>query len=179
MRIFTLFAAFVVSALLCFGQAGGLTGQIEGTLHDPAGAVLTGAKVVVLNEGTGLERTTQTDDSGFYRFVLLPLGTYTVNADASGFAPQKRTGIVLNAGTTATVNISMAVAGTSTIVEVSALAPITEPGRTDLGATLSTNSVNNLPLVSRNNYNFILLQPNVSGRPNTEFGVPRKVNANG
>ena len=39
--------------------------------------------------------------------------------------------------------------------------------------------VHNLPLVSRNPYNFILFQPNVSGRANTEFGVPRKINANG
>src|SRR5207248_1161334 len=54
-----------------------------------------------------------------------------------------------------------------------------EPGRTDIGSTLGSNSIANLALVSRNPYNFILLQPNVSGSPNVEFGVPRKVNANG
>jgi hypothetical protein len=52
-------------------------------------------------------------------------------------------------------------------------------GRTDVGATLSANAVENLPLVSRNPYNFVLQQANVSGHSNTEFGVPRKVNANG
>ena len=56
---------------------------------------------------------------------------------------------------------------------------ITEPSRIDLGSTLSENMTRNLPLVSRNPYNFILFQPNVSGRANTEFGVPRKINANG
>ena len=48
-------------------------------------------------------------------------------------------------------------------------------GYTDLGSTLDYNTTHNLPLVSRNPFNFILFQPNVSGRANTEFGVPRKV----
>ncbi len=61
----------------------------------------------------------------------------------------------------------------------SAAGIITEPSRIDLGSTLDENLTRNLPLVSRNPYNFILFQPNVSGRANTEFGVPRKVNANG
>jgi hypothetical protein len=65
------------------------------------------------------------------------------------------------------------------MVDVTASAAITEPSRIDLGSTLSENMTRNLPLVSRNPYNFILFQPNVSGRANTEFGVPRKINANG
>src|SRR5207244_1222046 len=56
---------------------------------------------------------------------------------------------------------------------------ITEPSRIDLGSTLGLNMTHNLPLVSRNPYNFMLFQANVSGRANTEFGVPRKINANG
>ena len=69
--------------------------------------------------------------------------------------------------------------GASTGIDVSASTAITDPSRTDLGSTLDTNATQNLPLVSRNPYNFILFQPNVSGRANTEFGVPRRVNANG
>ena len=65
------------------------------------------------------------------------------------------------------------------MVDVLASAAVTEPSRIDLGSTLSENMTRNLPLVSRNPYNFILFQPNVSGRANTEFGVPRKINANG
>jgi hypothetical protein len=71
------------------------------------------------------------------------------------------------------------VSGVATEISVNAGAPVVDPSRTDFGFTLSTNAVQNLPLVSRNPYNFILQQPNVSGRGNTEFGVPRKVNANG
>jgi hypothetical protein len=114
-----------------------------------------------------------------YRFTVLPLGTYEIAVQASGFGATRRTGIALSAGATATVDITVNVAGTTTTVEVSAAAAITEPSRTDLGSTLSENMTRNLPLVSRNPYNFILFQPNVSGRANTEFGVPRKINANG
>ncbi len=174
-----LLAAFLLATALLSAQTGGLTGQIEGTLRDPAGAVIPNARITLVNTGTGLERDGQSDANGLYRFPLIPLGTYSVSAEAQGFAPQKRTGIGVSAGSTVTVDIELGVATTTTALEVSATAPITEPGRTDLGFTLNTKSIENLPLVSRNNYNFILLQPNVSGRPNTEFGVPRKVNANG
>ena len=65
------------------------------------------------------------------------------------------------------------------MVQVTGDTPVIDPARTDVGGMLGSNQVSNLPLVSRNPYNFILLQPNVAGRPNTEFGVPRKINANG
>jgi hypothetical protein len=110
---------------------------------------------------------------------VLPLGEYSVSVEGAGFGSAKRTGILLSAGSTATVDIALQVAGVATTVEISAAAPISEPSRTDIGSTLSTNQIVNLPLISRNPYNFILLQPNVSGRGNQEFGVPRKLNANG
>lgn len=92
---------------------------------------------------------------------------------------EKRTNVVLNAGSTRTVDVQLAVAGTQRTITVTEEAPIIDPGRTDIGATVSNYTIENMALVSRNPYNFILLQPNVSGSPNVEFGVPRKVNANG
>ena len=131
------------------------------------------------NTDTGFKQSTKTGDTGLYRFTVLPLGTYEIEVQASGFGTTRRTGIVLSAGATATMDITVSVAGTTTMVDVTATAAITEPSRIDLGVTLSENMTRNLPLVSRNPYNFILFQPNVSGRANTEFGVPRKINANG
>ena len=142
-------------------------------------AAISGATVQVTNVDTGFKQSTKTGDTGLYRFTVLPLGTYDVEAQASGFGATRRTGIALSAGATATMDITVSVAGTTTMVDVSASAAITEPSRIDLGSTLSENMTRNLPLVSRNPYNFILFQPNVSGRANTEFGVPRKINANG
>jgi hypothetical protein len=99
--------------------------------------------------------------------------------EAPGFARYEQSGIALSAGSTATVDVKLQLKGVTSEVLVSSSAPIVDSARTDQGSTLSSNAVLNLPLVSRNPFNFILQQPNVSGRANTEFGVPRKLNANG
>lgn len=170
---------FLFAAALAFPQAAAIDGQIEGIVRDPAGAPIAKASVKTRNLGTGLERQSETNEAGYYRFSVLPRGEYEVLVSISGFNSVKQTGIILNAGTTATINIDLSIQSTSTEIVVSASGPVTEPGRTDIGATLSANQVQNLPLVSRNPYNFVFYQPNVTGRPNTEFGVPRKINANG
>ncbi len=180
MRLLWILAlTFLVIAPAAFPQASAINGQIEGTVTDPTGAVVPNAKVDIRNENTGYTRSGPTDASGFFRFTVLPLGRYTVTAELPGFNKFTSTGVELTAGATATVNAALSVGAATSVVEVGATAPVIEPGRTDLGFSLSANQIANLPLVSRNSYNFILVQPNVSGHPNVEFGVPRKVNANG
>ena len=176
---FKLLLLSLIVAGCMFGQTAAMNGEISGTVTDPSGAAISGAKVYATNVDTGLKQTAVTGDNGLYRVPLLPLGPYSIEVQATGFGNQKLTGIVLSAGSTATVNVAMALSQASTTVEVSATGQVTEPSRIDLGNTLDENLTRNLPLVSRNPYNFILFQPNVSGRANTEFGVPRKVNANG
>ena len=162
-----------------FGQAAAINGQIVGTVTDSTGALVPGAKVTALNVNTGFTQTVDTESGGLFRFPVLPLGTYDLRVEAAGFAPLKQTGIILNAGATVTQDIQLSVKGVSTEVVVSATAPVIDPSRTDTGRSLTSYVIANLPLVSRNPFNFILQQPNVTGRGNTEFGVPRKVNANG
>ncbi len=162
-----------------FGQASAINGEISGTVTDASGATVAGATVQILNSDTGFKQASTTGDNGLYRFTVLPLGVYEVQVSAAGFGSIRSTGNALTAGRIATVNFALPVAGTTTTVEVMSSVAITEPSRIDLGSTLTENMTRNLPLVSRNPYNFILFQPNVSGRANTEFGVPRKINANG
>ena len=162
-----------------FAQASAINGEIVGTVTDSAGAAIAGAHVTVLGLDTGYTRTVDTAVNGLYRFSLLPLGRYDVRAEFSGFAPVKQTGIEVSAGATVTQDIRLEVRGVTTEIVVSASAPVIDPSRTDTGRSLSSYVLSNLPLVSRNPFNFILQQPNVTGRGNTEFGVPRKVNANG
>ena len=178
-NMFKLIMAVVCLALAGFAQTSAINGDITGTVTDPSGAAVAGATVNASNIETGFKQSAKTTDRGLYRLTVLPLGTYELSVDAAGFAAAKRTAIVLMAGQVATVDVAMTVSGTTTTVAVTATAAITEPGRIDLGSTLDENMTRNLPLVSRNPYNFILFQPNVSGRANTEFGVPRKINANG
>jgi len=179
MRRFELAVLGFAMAVNAFGQAAAMNGEITGTVMDPSGAAVAGATVTATNSETGYKLATKTMETGLYRLTILPIGTYEVDVQAAGFGPAKRTGVALLGGQSATVDVALTVAGTTTTVEVSAAAAVTEPSRIDLGSTLDENMTRNLPLVSRNPYNFILFQPNVSGRANTEFGVPRKINANG
>src|SRR5689334_12971635 len=179
LSVIRLILMFLLMEIAVFGQAAAINGELTGTIVDPSGAPVATAKVNAINTGTDYQQSTTTTSAGLYRLPVLPIGEYSLTVQANGFATYKQSGIRLNAGSTATVDVKLQLQGVTTEVLVSAAAPIVDPGRTDQGSTLSSNAVLNLPLVSRNPLNFILDQPNVSGHSNTEFGVPRKVDANG
>ena len=171
-------------AVLAFGfvqtraQSQALNGQIEGVVTDANGAALPNASITVRNIETGFERKITSDESGVYRAPLLPLGTYRVTVELANFKRLIRDGITINTGQTATVNLALETGDVSATVTVTSDAPIADPGKIDVGRVMNAREVQNLPLVSRNPYNYSLLQANVTGRPNSEFGVPR-INANG
>ncbi len=160
-------------------QSQSINGSIRGLITDPSGAPTAGASVTVKNTDTGFTRTVATDNGGLYVAPALPLGTYSVTATSPGFAPYTQTGIQITAGTDATVDEHLAVGSVAAEVQVSGSAPIIEPARFDLGRTISEAETQNLPLTSRNPYNFILFQPGVSGHPNPENGIPNTLNTNG
>ncbi len=173
--------ALIVTGFLAIGvnaQSQALNGQIEGTVTDQNGAAVANANVTARNVGTGTERSVSTDANGLYRIPLLPLGSYRVTVQSPNFKKYIRDGITLSAGQTATISLSLEAGDVSATVTVTSDAPIADPAKIDVGRTLNTREIQDLPLVSRNPYNYSLLQANVVGRPNTEFGVPR-VSANG
>lgn len=182
MRMFFRCSIFV--ALFIFGfnninaQSQALNGQIEGTVTDSVGASIPNSPVKVRNIETGAERSVTSDSNGFYRIPLLPLGSYRVTFEVENFKRLVRDGITLSTGQTATVNVVLEPGGLTETVNVSSDAPIADSGKIDVGRVMNSQEVQNLPLVSRNPYNFALLQANVTGRPNAEFGVPR-ISANG
>jgi hypothetical protein len=159
-------------------QSQAANGTIEGTIKDASGGLLPGVTVTIHNTDTGSERVVVTDANGLYRAPLLPLGTYQVTAELAGFKKQQQTGIPITAGSAAVINILMEVGGVSEVVSVQSDAAVVDLGKIDVGRNLNEREIHNLPLVSRNPYNFALLQPGVSGSENAEFGVPR-FSANG
>lgn len=159
-------------------QSQALNGQIEGVVTDTTGAAIANAAVTVRNIETGSERVVNSDESGVYRAPLLPLGTYRVTVEAANFKRLVREGITLTTGQSATIDLALEAGGVSETVTITSDAPIADAGKIDVGRVMNTREVQNLPLVSRNPYNYALLQANVTGRPNAEFGVPR-INANG
>src|SRR3982750_183686 len=165
-------------ALPVWAQSQAVNGTIEGIVKDTSGAALPGVTVTVTNTDTGAQRIVISGEEGTYRAPLLPLGRYDVIAELQGFKKFEQKGITLSAGQTAVINVTLTVGSVSETVTVTREAPIAEPGKIDLGRTIDETEVRNLPLVSRNPYNFAFLQANVTGYENNEFGVPR-INANG
>src|SRR5262245_59665137 len=168
----------VLLSASAFAQSQAANGSIEGTVADSSSGVLPGVTVTITNIETGNERSVTTNEDGFYRALLLPLGRYQVVAELQGFKKANRAGINLQAGELATVNATLEVGQISETVTVTSEAPIAQPGKIDLGRTLNDVDIHNQPLPSRNPDNLAFLQANVTGYENNEFGVPR-INANG
>jgi hypothetical protein len=179
---FALAAAVVLAALspgLIWAQAQAINGSIRGRVTDPVASPIAQADVKIENTGTGLEKSSQTTDDGYYVFPNLPLGSYTVTIQKTGFQTQVHPGVVLDAGFEAVIDAQLPVGSVSTSVEVSGGAPIIDASRVSTGRTIGHEETDNLPLTSRNPYNYILFQPGVSGHPNPELGIPRLLNTNG
>jgi hypothetical protein len=173
-RLLTLVvAAIFASAAPLLAQSQAINGAIEGTVKDSSGAVLPGVTVVIRSVDTGAERTVVTNANGFFRAPLLPLGTFRVSVSLEGFKAIEQTGVEVRAGANVVLNFNLEVGAVSEVVSVSADAPVVDLGKTDVGRTLNEKEIRNLPLVSRNPYNFAGLEPGVTGIDNEEFGVPR------
>jgi hypothetical protein len=169
----------IVAAVPTHSQTEAINGVIRGRVVDQTNSPVAQAAVAVENAQTGFARSTESSDDGYYVFANLPLGTYSLSITKQGFDTQRHTGIVLDAGTQATIDAQLTVGRASVTIEVSGGAPVIEPARVSIGRTISHEEVDNLPLTSRNPYNFVLFQPGVSGHPNPELGIPRTINTNG
>ncbi len=176
-----LFAALsiTVGLQLASAQTQAINGSIRGRVTDAAGASVPKAKVDIENTATSFSRSAESNEEGYYVFPNLPLGTYTVSIQKEGFETQRHPGVILNAGTEAVIDAPLRVGAVSTTVEVTGGAPVVETSRVNVGRTIDHSEVDNLPLPSRNPYNFIIFQPGVSGHPNPELGIPRTINTNG
>src|SRR4051812_15799675 len=174
------FATLIISMSVAHpsAQSQAINGTIEGTITDQSGGTLPGVSVTVTNVDTGDTRVVVSNEAGVYRAPLLPLGRYRISAELQGFRKFEQQGLTLSAGQSAVINISLSVGNMSEAITVTSESPVAEPGKIDLGRTIDETEVRNLPLVSRNPYNFAFLQANVTGYENNEFGVPR-INANG
>jgi hypothetical protein len=165
--------AIVGSVTPALGQSQAINGTIEGTVKDAQGGVLAGVTVTVTHLDTNASRVVVTNESGVYRAPLLPLGTFSVAFTLAGFSKHQQTGITLAAGQTVVLNVALTVGNLQENIEVTADTPPVDLGKTDVGRTLNEREIRNLPMVSRNPYNFALLEAGVTGFENEEFGVPR------
>jgi hypothetical protein len=142
-------------------NAQGTTATISGTVSDTSGAVVPGARIVILNEETGISRELGADETGRYTAASLGLGNYRVTASKDGFQTQVRSGITLTIGRQAVVNFEMPVGSVSEAIEVTGEASLVETIKGSLGSLVESSTINNLPLNGRDLAQLITLQPGV------------------
>jgi hypothetical protein len=137
-RILQLILIGVSMAVLATGQSeiGGAT--LNGTVTDPSGAAVANAKVTVENTSTGLTRTARTSDAASYSFPGVPVGSYDLTVEASGFRVVKQAGISLTVGAVATVDVPLAIGSTGETVIVTADAPVLESTSSQTSTTVTS-----------------------------------------
>ncbi|MFZ0139246.1 MAG: carboxypeptidase regulatory-like domain-containing protein [Candidatus Sulfotelmatobacter sp.] len=144
--------------------AQGASGRILGRVADPTGAVLSGAKVTLTNQATAISRDATTNESGDYSFVEVPPGTYTVQFELTGFKKNVQKNIIVDVNQVVTLNSTLQIGGSQETVEVTSEAPQVDTTSTQLGAVINDRSVNELPLNTRDTYQFLQLQPGVQSQ---------------
>ena len=146
------FIAFLTFAFL--GQAwaqGGASGAISGTVQDPSGAVVPGAAVSITNQATGvLARQTKTDAAGNFTATLLPVGTYSLRLQSSGFANGTVPNIVVRVTETTRVIVKLVPQAVQQNVEVQAEVQTVDTTSAATGQAISSNTIRNLPLATQN-----------------------------
>lgn len=138
-------------------------GTITGTVTDPSGAVVPGAKVVLTNAATSETRTTATDAAGLFSFTTVPMGTYSVTVSHRGFKKLRKADIVVNAGAQVGIaGLTLALGSATQTVEVSGQAYYVVP--TTTGAkeeTITSQQIENMPLEGRSAVGSVLILPGV------------------
>jgi hypothetical protein len=172
---FFLVLAFTFPAI---GQS--VRGTILGTITDPSGAVVRGAKVTALHNATGLVRTETTNDEGEYSIPQLPVGLYTVSVEEPNFKKAQRTNVELRVDDRLRVDIPLAVGQVTDTVAVEEMAPVVSTDSATMGNVVDNKKVTELPLNGRNFLQLNLLVPGansgVKGSQNQTQGGSITVN---
>jgi hypothetical protein len=144
-------------------------GSIWGLVTDQSGAVVPNVQMTLLNVGTSQSRTLSTGTDGVYVFTPLPIGSYQVTAEVSGFRTEVRTGLELHVQEKLEVDFRLEIGQTNQRVEVKSAAPPLQTAEASLGQVVGQRDIVNLPLNGRNIYQLVVLSPGASISPD---GLP-------
>jgi hypothetical protein len=140
----------------------GVTGSITGTVTDSTGGLVVGASVTVLNVDTGVKSSTKTNAEGFYSFPNLPIGRYSIQVDATGFAEFQATNLILDVNTALRLDPKLKVGTATEKVVISATAAQVDTQSTQMGELIGRKEIAALPLNGRDWTELMALQPGVS-----------------
>jgi hypothetical protein len=140
------------------------SGALGGTVSDSTGAVLTDANVRVVNAATGETRQTASQGNGRYTVPLLPPGTYTVEIAKQGFRSVVNSGVRINVAETARLDVVMKVGEVVEKVTVEASPTLAQTESSTVGRVVNEESIESLPLVTRNYTQIIGLSPGIESQ---------------
>jgi hypothetical protein len=143
--------------------------NVQGTVSDSSGAVVPNADVTLTSEATGVKRASKSDGSGVFVFPNVPVGTYDVTAAAAGFKTWEQKGIVLEVGSSITVNPSLAVGTGVQTVQVAAEALALQTEDPTFKQTIDQNEMSEMPLNGRHMTDLITMAGGASVAPNGDF----------
>ena len=148
-------AVFLLAALLASPAAAQtLYGSLTGVLTDPSGSAIPNAKVEALNVGTGVVKSTQTDERGSYLFNDLQVGTYKVSFSAPSFNTRVVEGVQVNQNTTLRVESTLQVSQVQETIVVSASAVTMQTDRADINHVIRSTQITDLPIINSQGRNF-------------------------
>jgi hypothetical protein len=165
-----LVCALMISAIAISGyaQVSLSTGGIQGTVTDPSGAVVPGARIVLTEPATGRTQTTLTGSSGFYSFGTLTPGDYQIRVQAAGFGAFDEI-ITVEVGNVANGNARLKLAGSQEVVNVSATAVTLNTEQATVQGVLNAQQIQQLPINGRNFLDLAQLEPGVQIQDGQNF----------
>ena len=137
------------------------TGAIAGRVTDQAGAALNKATVKIVDESTQTIRSINAGQQGEFQLLLLPPGTYSLTASATGFATQTMTAVHVAAGETTTLELKLPIGTASETIEVRSSADLAQTESSTLGRVVDQEEIQNLPLANRNYTQLLALSSGV------------------
>ncbi|HEY6333833.1 MAG TPA: carboxypeptidase regulatory-like domain-containing protein, partial [Blastocatellia bacterium] len=137
-------------------------GNISGSVKDPSGAVIPNATVTIQQQETGLTRTVVSEESGFFSAPTLPIGHYSISAEAKGFKKTLVEGLQLAVGQAMTVNIVMELGQVNETVTVTSEAAQVDSSSGEVSSLVDSTQISQLPIIGRNYSSLVLLVPGIS-----------------
>ncbi len=142
-------------------SAQSIYGSIRGIVTDPSSAIVANAKVNLINEGTSLERSAQTNTTGEYVFSQVIPGTYTIAVETQGFKKVQRKGVILETQNQLTVDLQLEVGNVAESVQVTTETPLVETATASQGQVIDNQKLVDLPNIGRNPFMMSKLAPNI------------------
>src|ERR1017187_1403973 len=143
-QAFWILATLLVSFPPCFGQAG--KSELFGTVQDPSGLPIMGAKVSADELATGAQFRAATSERGEYHLLGLPVGQYSLTVEQPGFRTYKQTGITLRLADQTQLNVQLEIGQPAQSVDVTAATPLLQTASGAVGFNVDQTKIETLPL---------------------------------